>query len=61
MVKSQINDIGRIFSLFQDDTMSFLRSFMGRISNLHYKTVREKRALEGELEKSRVVQGTMRN
>ena len=47
--------------MFQDETMSFLRSSMGRISNAHYKTVRERKMLEGELEKSRAAQATMRN
>ena len=56
-----MRSIVEMFALFQDETMSFLRSFMGRISNAHYKTVREKKMLEGELEKSRAVQATMRN
>ena len=60
-LKQQATYINTIVALFQDDTMSFLRGFMGRVTTLHYQTTREKRLLEGELQKSRAVQATMRN
>ena len=46
LIKSQLADLSRIFMLFKDDTMSYVRHSMGRMANMLYKSVKEKGALE---------------
>ena len=41
--------------------MHFVQSFVNKITQMYKRSVQEKMVLEGELEKSRMVQNTMRN
>ena len=49
------------FEDFKEKTLSMFHESMGKISTLMYKNIRQKCIVEGELEKSKVVQNKMKN
>ncbi len=60
-VRGELRRLLGMFEEFKEETLSMMNEWMGKISTLVYRQLKEKHFLEVELEKSKQVQQTMRN